>query len=156
MSSSSGAYSGPTGLFVNNQFIASVSGKTFGTFNPASGKEICQVSEGDKADIDVAVAAADKAFVKWRRSTGEARSKLMHALADLVEKNLEVLASTESLDNGMHITMSRAIVGTLPLWLRHFAGYADKLHGSTTPLPNPTQFSFNTYEPIGVVGAIVP
>jgi aldehyde dehydrogenase (NAD+) len=150
------AYTGPTQIFINNKFVDSVSGKKFGTVNPGNGKEIAQVSEGDKADIDAAVMAADTAFVKWRKSTGDTRGRLLLALASLVEENLDLLAATESLDNGMNITMAKGSLSVLPSWIRHYAGYADKLHGSTIPLPNPTQMSYTLLEPIGVVGAIVP
>ncbi|MCB0834243.1 MAG: aldehyde dehydrogenase family protein, partial [Bacteroidetes bacterium] len=63
-------------IFINNQFVESVSGKTFATLNPATGSEITQVSEGDAADINAAVAAARQAFSdggKWSKSSGGRR-----------------------------------------------------------------------------------
>jgi len=149
-------YGGPTQIFINNKFVSSVSGKTFKTVNPSTGEVIAEVAEGDKADIDRAVAAADEAFSKWRRVPGENRGKLLTRLAGLVEENLAVLAEAESLDNGMQITLAKGNVKGLASWLRHYAGYADKLHGVSSPLSASNQLMYTIYEPLGVVGAIVP
>ena len=56
-------------MFIGGQWVDSVSGKTFPTLNPATGEVICEVAEADSADIDLAVAAARKAFEEgpWRR-----------------------------------------------------------------------------------------
>ena len=67
-------------LFINNEFVDSVSKKTFPTTNPATGKKIADIAEGDKADIDLAVAAASKAFARgspWRNMDASARARLL-------------------------------------------------------------------------------
>src|SRR3954465_10896744 len=89
-------------LLINGRWLDSVSGKTFATVNPATGETICQVAEGDKADIDLAVKAARKAFEEgpWPRLTAAGRGRLLHKLADLIEKHQEELAALEALDNG--------------------------------------------------------
>src|SRR5438128_6832912 len=89
-------------LFIGGKWVDSVSGKTFATINPATGETICQVAEGDKADIDLAVKAARKAFEEgpWRKMSAAERGRLLNKLADLIEKNQEELAALESLDNG--------------------------------------------------------
>src|SRR4051794_41542951 len=89
-------------LFIGGKWQDSVSGKTFATVNPATGETICQVAEGDKADIDLAVKAARKAFEEgpWARTSGAERGRLLHKLADLIEQNKDELAALESLDNG--------------------------------------------------------
>src|SRR5215831_16740350 len=81
-------------LFINGKWQDSVSGKTFPTVNPATGETICQVAEGDKADIDLAVKAARKAFEEgpWRRISASERGRLLNKLADLIEQNKEELA----------------------------------------------------------------
>src|SRR5215831_13681079 len=78
-------------LFIGGKWLDSVSGKTFATNNPATGEVICQVAEGDKADIDLAVQAARKAFETslWPRMSAADRGRLLHKLADLIEKNAE-------------------------------------------------------------------
>ncbi len=92
-----------TQLFINNEFVNSVSGKTFPTFNPSTGEKIVDVQEGDKADVDKAVAAAKKAFARgsvWRRMDASERGRLLNKLADLIERDSDYLASLETLDNG--------------------------------------------------------
>ncbi|CAH8286846.1 unnamed protein product, partial [Schistosoma margrebowiei] len=82
-------------IFINNEWVESSSGKTFNTINPATGKVICQVSEGDKVDIDKAVKAARKAFEfgsEWRTMDASHRGVLLHKLADLIERDRVYLA----------------------------------------------------------------
>src|SRR5271166_5979961 len=89
-------------LFINGKWQASVSGRTFPTINPSSGETICQVAEGDKADVDLAVKAARKAFEEgpWPKMNASERGRLLNKLADLIEANKDELAALESLDNG--------------------------------------------------------
>src|SRR5213595_1736642 len=89
-------------LFIGGKWLDSVSGKTFPTLNPATGETISSVAEGDKADVDLAVKAARKAFEEgpWPKMSASERGRLMNKLADLIEANREELAALESLDNG--------------------------------------------------------
>src|SRR2546422_10218955 len=89
-------------LFIGGKWLDSVSGKTFPTVNPATGETICQVAEGDKADVDLAVKAARKAFDQgpWSKMNASERGRLLNKLADLIEQNQEELAALETLDNG--------------------------------------------------------
>ena len=92
-----------TQIFINNQFVDSESGKTFPTINPSTGDVICNVQEGDKADVDKAVAAAQDAFKlnsPWRTMDPSERGRLLNKLADLIERDRVYLASLEALDNG--------------------------------------------------------
>src|SRR6266496_1402329 len=84
-------------LLIGGKWQDSVSGKTFETVNPATGEVICQVAEGDKADVDLAVKAARKAFEEgpWRRMDARDRGRLLYKLADLIEKNFDELAALE-------------------------------------------------------------
>ena len=92
-------------LFIGGKWLDSVSGKFFQTTNPSTGEVICQVAEGDKADVDLAVKAARKAFEDgpWSRTSGAERGRLLNKLADLIEQNKDELAALESLDNGKPI-----------------------------------------------------
>jgi aldehyde dehydrogenase (NAD+) len=145
-------------LFIGGRWLDSASGKTFPTLNPATGETICQVAEGDKADIDLAVKAARKAFEEgpWPRMSASERGRLLHRLADLIEKNKEELAGLESLDNGK--PYKDALAADLPLTIkcyRYYAGWADKIHGKTIPVDGP-YFCYTKHEPVGVVGQIIP
>lgn len=85
----------PTGLLINNQFQPSADGSTFETVNPYTQKAICNVAQGKLADIDRAVAAAEGSFPKWKRTTPQERGRILHRLADLVERDADILAKIE-------------------------------------------------------------
>src|SRR5262245_45297346 len=89
-------------LLIGGKWQDSVSGTTFPTTNAATGEAICQVAEGDKADVDLAVKAARKAFEDgpWPKMSAAERGRLLHRLADLIEQHQEELAALETLDNG--------------------------------------------------------
>ena len=92
-----------TKLFINNEWVDAVSGKTFGTYDPTNGAKIADVAEGDAADVDKAVDAANAAFKmgsEWRNCNPSRRGELMNKLADLIEENRVYLASLETYDNG--------------------------------------------------------
>src|SRR5580692_12039881 len=88
-----------TKLLINNRWIASESGRTFGTVNPATGEEICQMAEADAEDVEKAVKAARAAFEQgsWRKTLASERGRLLHRLADLIEQNADELARIEAL-----------------------------------------------------------
>jgi len=147
-----------TKLLIDGEFRDSVSGKTFATINPATEKEITQVSEGGAEDIDLAVKAARRAFDSgpWSRMDARDRGKLMFKLADLIESRIDELAELETLDNGKPLKESRH--GDLPLvidCLRYYAGWADKIHGRTIPIRG-DYFCYTKREPVGVAGQIIP
>jgi aldehyde dehydrogenase (NAD+) len=147
-----------TKLLINNQWVKSVSGKTFPTINPSTGEVITQVAEADAADVDKAVAAARAAFEKgpWKKMSGSQRGVLMNKLADLIEKNGDELAQLEALDNGKPYAVAKA--ADVPLTVacyRYYAGWADKNQGKTIPV-NGNYFCYTKHEPVGVVGQIIP
>lgn len=147
-----------TECFIDGQWVPAVSGKTFATVNPATEEEIVQVAEGDKEDVDAAAKAARAAFDSgpWSKMDARDRGRLMYALAQRMEDELDHLARLESLDNGKPLGDSRT--ADLPLaidCLRYYAGYADKIHGSTIPIRG-NHFCYTRREPIGVAGQIIP
>jgi aldehyde dehydrogenase (NAD+) len=145
-------------MLIGGKWVPSVSGKTFPTVNPATDQVICEVAEGDKADIDLAVNAARKAFESgpWSRMNASERGRLIHKLADAIESHKDELAALETLDNGKPI--SDSLAADLPLTIqcyRYYAGWADKNHGSTIPIDG-SYFCYTRHEPVGVVGQIIP
>ncbi len=154
----------PRKMLINGNWVDAVSGKTFPTFDPATGKEMAYVAEGDQADINLAVTAARKAFEQgpWRKMTASERGRLIWKLADLLEKNLEEFAQLESLDNGKPVTVARAADVPLAVDLfRYMAGWATKIEGNTIPLsvpytPGAKYLAYTLREPVGVVGQIIP
>ena len=147
-----------TNLLINNRWVPSESGKTFATINPSTGEEICQVAEADKADVDKAVKAARAAFEQgpWKKMRASERGRLLHRLADLIEKDSETLARLETLDNGkpLHVAKAVDVAKTIACY-RYFAGWADKVQGKTIPIDGDF-FCYTRHEPIGVVGQIIP
>jgi aldehyde dehydrogenase (NAD+) len=147
-----------TKMLIDGKWKKSASGKTFETINPATEEVITHVSEGDAADIDLAVKAARKAFESgpWCTMDARDRGRLMNKLADLIESHIDELAELETLDNGKPISESRN--ADLPLvidCLRYYAGWADKIHGQTIPVRG-RYFCYTRREPVGVVGQIIP
>uniref|UniRef100_A0A673A783 Aldehyde dehydrogenase domain-containing protein n=1 Tax=Sphaeramia orbicularis TaxID=375764 RepID=A0A673A783_9TELE len=146
-------------IFINNEWQDSVSGKVFPVYNPATGEQICEVQEAEKADVDKAVQAARLAFSLgsvWRRMDASERGRLLSKLADLVERDSIYLATIESLNSGKPFlpTLFVDLQGTIKT-LRYFAGYADKIHGTSIPMDG-EYLTFTRYEPIGVCGQIIP
>src|SRR3954462_2571770 len=150
-------------ILIDGKWSNAASGKTFDTYNPATGEVLARVAEGDREDIDRAVKAARKAFDgPWSRMTASERGKLIWKLADLLEEHLEEFATLETLDNGKPLTISR--VADVPLAVdlfRYMAGWATKLEGNTIPIsvpyaPGAKFLAYTTREPIGVVGQIIP
>jgi aldehyde dehydrogenase (NAD+) len=147
-----------TKLLIDNRWVPSESGKTFATVNPSTGEEICQIAEADAADVEKAVKAARRAFEHgpWRKIPASERGRLLHRLADLIEKNADELAALESLDNGKPVGIAKAVdVAATVGCFRYFAGWSDKIHGKTIPVDGPF-FCYTRHEPVGVVGQIIP
>jgi phenylacetaldehyde dehydrogenase len=154
----------PRHMLIGGRWVDAASGKTFPTFNPATGEVLAQVAEGDRPDIDAAVKAARKAFESgpWPRMSTSKRGHLIWKLADLIEANLEELALLESLDNGKPLAIARAADVPLTVDLfRYMAGWATKLEGTTIPIsvpytPKAKYLAYTLREPVGVVGQIIP
>jgi len=152
----SGKYEQPTGLFINNEFVKGQEGKTFDVINPSDESVITQVHEATEKDVDIAVAAARKAFEgSWRQETPENRGKLLNNLANLFEKNIDLLAAVESLDNGKAISMAKVDISMCVGCLRYYGGWADKITGKVIDT-TPDTFNYVKKEPIGVCGQIIP
>jgi len=147
-----------TQIFINNEWHNSVSGKTFPTINPCNGEVICQVQEGDKADVDKAVKAARDAFKlgsKWRTMDASQRGKLMNKFADLLLRDIEYISSLESLDNGKAYLSSVGDIEHSADVFKYYAGWCDKICGKTIPADG-SIFCYTRHEPVGVCGQIIP
>ncbi|OBT52508.1 aldehyde dehydrogenase [Pseudogymnoascus sp. 24MN13] len=150
----SGKYTQPTGLFINNEFVKAFE-ETFEVTNPATEEVITSVQEATEKDVDIAVAAARKAFEgPWSKVTPGDRGKLLVNLANLVEKNIDLLCSVEALDNGKSFVMAKGDVSAVAGCLRYYGGWADKIEGKVIDT-NPETFSYTRQEPVGVCGQII-
>tara|TARA_A100001391_G_scaffold130111_6_gene89480 strand:- start:41430 stop:42932 length:1503 start_codon:yes stop_codon:yes gene_type:complete len=129
-------------------------------FDPATAKRVTSVPRGNAADVDLAVAAARRAFDEgpWAKMTPADRGKLVWRLGDLVERHADELAELEAIDNGKPVTDARwGDVAFSHELLRYMAGWSTKLTGETIPLSQPAPFhAYTLREPVGVCAQIVP
>ncbi|XP_055644570.1 cytosolic 10-formyltetrahydrofolate dehydrogenase [Toxorhynchites rutilus septentrionalis] len=151
----------PTQMFVNGKFLNAENNKTLDIVNPTTEQIICKVAAASKSDVDYAIKCAHRTFKgTWSRVSARERGQLMYKLADLMEQHKEELATIESVDSGAVYTLAlKTHVGmSIDAW-RYYAGWTDKIEGSTIPV-NPAKpnhvLTFTKREPIGVCGLITP
>ncbi|OSI11350.1 MULTISPECIES: aldehyde dehydrogenase family protein [Neisseria] len=145
-----------TELFINGKFVPAQKGGTIDVLNPANGELITKIAAAEAEDVDIAVAAAKKAFPAWAATPAAERGRLLLKLADLIEEHAEELAQIESLDTGHPIRDSRRLdVPRTAACFRYFGGMADKIQGSVIPVEQGF-LNYVVREPVGVVGQIVP
>jgi len=145
-----------TKLLIGGEWVAGSS--RFQTLNPATEETIAEVEEAGAGEVDLAVRSAREAFEspKWRHMDPHRRAALLWTLADLVERNAEFIAATETRDNGKPLFESSKVdIPFVVANLRYFAGWADKLTGDVIPVSGGF-LNYTLREPIGVIGAIVP
>ncbi|MGW6736107.1 aldehyde dehydrogenase family protein [Streptomyces sp. NPDC055013] len=136
------------GLFIDGEFVEAADGKVFKTVSPSSEEVLAEIAQAGEADVDRAVKAARKAFVKWSSLPGSERAKYLFRIARIIQERSRELAVLETLDNGKPIKETRD--ADLPLVAAHFfyyAGWADKLeHAGYGASPRP----------LGVAGQVIP
>lgn len=130
------------------------SGPEFTSIDPYTLDPWARFTTADASDVDAAVKAAEAAFPSWRRTPGVERARLMNALADAMERDVDRLAEVETRDNGKIIRENRNQILFAARNFRFMAGMADKIVGETKPLDSYTTFAFTTREPIGVCALI--
>lgn len=139
-------HKGEFGHFINGAFVASASGKSFDTNEPATGKLLAKIALGGSKDVDDAVAAARKAQGPWAKLPGHARARHLYALARMIQRHARLIAVVEAIDNGKPIRETRDI--DIPLAARHFYHHAGWAQLQET--------EFADQVPVGVVGQVIP
>ncbi len=134
----------PNNIFINGKFVNSSSSKKLNVINPSTNKKIATLSVASKKDVNAAVSAAKKAYIKWSKLSSFDRSKYLYALARLIQKNSRFISVLETIDNGKPIRETRDI--DIPLVARHFYYHAGWSARNTN----------NSDNSIGVVGQIIP
>jgi aldehyde dehydrogenase (NAD+) len=143
------------GLLIGGDRITDSSGGTLAHIYPATGQPNATIPLAGTAEIDRAVASAWHAHREWMSLTVDRRRDLLIDLADAVHENLDELARLNVQDYAVPISFaSNGIL--LERFLRHFAGYVDKPHGTTTPVTGSFDINLIEREPYGVVGVITP
>lgn len=143
-------------LFIGGKFVDALDGATIEVFNPHDNSLITRIAEAKAADVDLAVAAAERAFPAWSAMAAAERGRLLLKLADRIEAEADYLAKLEAIDTGHPIRDARNIdVLRTAACYRYFGGMADKFQGSLVPVE--TGFlNYVSRVPVGVVGQIVP
>ncbi|MGB3799410.1 MAG: aldehyde dehydrogenase family protein [Lewinella sp.] len=142
--------------FIGGEWVAPTNGDYFDNVSPVDGNSFTRIPRSTKEDVDKAVKAARKAAESWNNTSATERSNLLLKIANVMEENLEVLARAETWDNGKAIRETRA--ADMPLAIdhfRYFAGVIRAEEGGVAELNSDT-VSMNIWEPLGVVGQIIP
>lgn len=145
-------------LFINGQWVDSVSGKTFASYNPGTGEVNAIVAEANEQDVNLAVKAARNVFESgpWAQMAPGDRGRLLYKAAQALWEKVDFLAEVESRDNGLPINETKHIA--MPAMidvLEFYAGLANKIQGETLSSPG-NRLNYTLKEPLGVIGAIVP
>jgi aminomuconate-semialdehyde/2-hydroxymuconate-6-semialdehyde dehydrogenase len=142
--------------FIDGQFIEPIGGRYIDDIEPATGKPYSQVADSDAGDVDLAVAAAEKAFPDWARTPAAERSKILLCLANLIERDLEKLARAESIDTGKPLTLARTL--DIPRAASNFRFFATAiLHtDSEAHITDNVAFNYTLRQPRGIAGLISP
>ena len=144
------------GNFIGGEFVAPVRGMYFENISPVNGKPFAEFPRSTSEDVEKALDAAHKAKGAWGRTSVAERAAVLNKIADVMEANLELLAQSESWDNGKPIRESLA--ADLPLAIDHFRYFAGCLRseeGAASELDADT-VALHIKEPLGVVGQIIP
>ncbi|GHE92437.1 aldehyde dehydrogenase [Amycolatopsis deserti] len=156
--------SGTKRLLIGGQWVNAASGRTFPTFDPATGEKITEVAHGAAEDVDRAVAAARRAFEDgpWSRTTPSERQRLIWRVGDLLLERAEQFAQLEALDNGKSVAVAQGVdVAWSADIFHYYAGWATKIEGRTiTPsvpwIPGSQWHAYTLREPVGVCAQIIP
>lgn len=143
-------------LFINHEWVDSVSGQSFETVDPATEERIATLARGNEDDVVQAIEAARHAFQQsWRDTKPKVRARLLYELARAIEQEADAFAHLETIDSGKPLPLSKKEVLSTARYFEYYAGIADKLHGEQIPL-GPDYIDFTIREPMGVTAHIVP
>ncbi|WP_051226885.1 aldehyde dehydrogenase family protein [Mycolicibacterium iranicum] len=145
----------PIGLLIGTDRLTRTSLNPHPHIYPATGAVNATVALAGAAEVDMAVAAAKEAQREWIAMNVDQRRDLLIDLADVVREQLHELAELNTHDYGVPISYAGNAV-MLDQFLRHFAGYVDKPHGSSTPVSGSSDLNLIEREPLGAVAVIAP
>jgi aminomuconate-semialdehyde/2-hydroxymuconate-6-semialdehyde dehydrogenase len=142
--------------FIDGAFLEPIGGRYLGNIEPATGKPYSQVADSDAREVDLAVAAAEKAFRDWSKKSAAERSRLLLRIADLIERDLEKFARAESIDTGKPISLARTL--DIPRSIANFRFFATAiLHTeSEAHITDNVAFNYTLRQPRGIAGLISP
>jgi succinate-semialdehyde dehydrogenase/glutarate-semialdehyde dehydrogenase len=143
-------------MYINGEWIGAESGESVEVINPATSETVGVVSYGDNRDTEKAIDAAHAAFKEWSRLTARERAKYLFALAELVRKNRDELASLMSAEMGKPFEEAKfEVLGAVDNF-QWYAEEAKRVYGETIPSSMPNKRIMVLKQPVGVVAAITP
>src|SRR5438270_11525686 len=142
--------------FIDGKFVEPKNGKFLDNLEPATGKPYSQVADSGPEDVDLAVAAAEKAFADWSKTPAAERSKFLLRIADLIERDLEKFARAESIDTGKPLSLARSL--DIPRAASNFQFFATAiLHTENEAhVTDGVAFNYTLRQPRGIAGLISP
>jgi aldehyde dehydrogenase (NAD+) len=145
-------------MYIDGQWVNAGSGEQFESHNPYTGKAWALIPRGGATDVDRAVRAARKAFTsgEWPKMNASRRGALLRKLGDLITDKAKFLAEIEVRDNGKLLAEMSAQTAYMAQWYYYYGGLADKIEGQVIPIDKPDTFNYTRFEPLGVIGAIIP
>ncbi|MCL5072991.1 MAG: aldehyde dehydrogenase family protein [Actinobacteria bacterium] len=144
-------------LFINNQWVDPEGGKYFTSYCPATGEPLAELALASAGDVDKAVQAAKKAFPEWSKIDGDRRADLMMKALEIFREKKQEFAEWEAKDVGK--PLNETVNVDLPYTYRameYFSNLGRQIRGNVIPLPGRAAFCYETYEPYGVVGSVIP
>lgn len=142
--------------FIGGKWVEPVKGQYMTDLSPVNGKPITRVARSTREDVELALDAAHEAKEAWAAMSLAQRAKVLNRVADAIEKNLEMLAVSETFENGKPVR--ETLDSDIPLaadHFRYFAGATRTLEGTITEIDHDT-VAYHFHEPLGVVGQIIP
>ena len=141
--------------FIGGKEVMSLSGNTFENYSPVNNEKIGSIASGAEEDIELACDIAKNVSDEWRKTPGKIKQKLLHKIADGIEKRAREIALVESYDSGQAIRfMSKAAIRSAANF-RFFADMAPNACDGKA-LPADEHLNYSIRQPIGPVGVITP
>lgn len=144
-------------MFVGGAWVPSHTGRNYPVFNPATGRVFAHVPKGDVEDVRAAVDVAKAAFESpvWRSMDPSKRGRLLFKISQTLRERLADFAKLETMNNGKPLGQAKGDIAMAARHFEYFAGLADKVQGSTIPVPG-NRFDYTVKEPLGVTAHVVP
>lgn len=143
-------------LFIDGKWRPAASGKTIPVLNPATEEPIGTVAHAAKADLDEALASAEKGFKVWRNISSYERSKVMRKAADLIRERADKIATLMTMEQGKVLAESKLETMVAADIIEWFAEEGRRTYGRMIPARLPGVYQMVIKEPVGVVAAFTP
>ncbi len=142
--------------YIDGKLVQPIKGDYFENIEPAKGEAYSLIPDSDESDVNLAVAAAKRAFPIWSKMSAQRRSAILVRIANLITENLDELAQAESRDNGKPLKLARSIDIPRASSNFHFYGTAILHYASESHSMEDLALNYTLRQPIGVAGCVSP